>query len=386
MNAAATRLCQIPLNAIISAGWKLWPDHDEFSFQLVQLVRALEDGGGAVAECLVILGRIAPGNGEDWYREWKNQADACKVRADIALAHKDLLTAQSNWLQASAYYRSAGVFLAADDKRKSSLFSAMETCSHLYLGSMKPAGEIVNIPYDRNRSIRGYFLRAPNAARRSPAVICFGGPGETKDELLEKMPRFAFDRGLSLMVVDLPGEGAPGSANVFLERNVELPIGYCVDYLSARGDVDDGRIALFGNNFGATYASRAASLDHRFAAAVCDGGIWEENRVSHLWNWALGGGDGNSVEVPRYRIARQLQCPFLVTSGDYEFLNVQDAAKLYEHCKERGAPMEFKLFSVEDAGSPRRRFIFDWIAAKTASDVSTKGEDSNKSSFDRRQI
>jgi hypothetical protein len=371
MNAAAG----IPMHALTSTRWKPWPHHEDFCFQFTRLVRALQDAGGMVAECLMALERMVPGNGEDWYREWKIQAEACKARADEAFVQGYHQTAQSNWLQASAYYRSAGVFLTVDDERNRDLLSAVEECSHLYMGCMKPRGEIVDIPCGHNRSIRGYFLRAPNNRRRSPTVICFGGPGETRDELLGKMPRFAFAGSLSLMIVDLPGNNQ-ASASGFPRCNIEDSVGRCLDYLLDRGDVDQDRIALFGNNFGAIRASRAASLDHRFAAVVCDGGIWEENRRPLSSAWAFGGHVGSSFhtdarKMPRYSTARRLKCPFLVTSAEYDFLDVNDATRLHEYSIKAGLQMELKFFSVEDAGSPRRRFIFDWLATKIASEIST---------------
>lgn len=361
------------MQAFISTSWKPWPHDEDFCLQFTQLMHALEDAGGTIAECLGAVGRIASGNGEDWYREWKNQAEVSKARAECAFAQGYHQTAECAWLQASAYYRSAGVFLAVDDQRNLGLLSAVEECSRLYMVCIEPGGELVDIPCEHNRSIRGYFLRAPNTPRRNPAVICFGGPGETKDELLGKMPRFAFAAGLSLMIVDFPGN-SQGSSNGLPCCNIEVSIGRCVDYLLDRGDVDENRIALFGNNLGAIHASRIASLDHRFAAVVCDGGIWEENTRPLLSSWTFGGRVSGSIyadtrKIPRYSIARRLKCPFLVTSAEYEFLDLKDVTRLHEFSMKDGAQMDVKFFSVEDAGPPRRRFIFDWLAAKIGCDI-----------------
>jgi hypothetical protein len=387
-SAFAGDVGQVPMHAFISTNWKPWPDHEDFCLQFTRLVHALEDAGGTIAECLMALGRIAPGNGEDWYREWKIQAEASEIRADVAFAHGYCQTAESTWLQAAAYYRAAGVFLAVDDERNRNLLAAVEKCSHLFMGCIKPSGEIVDMRCEHNRSIRGYFLRAPNTLRRSSAVICFGGPGETKDELLGKMPRFAFARSLSLMIVDIPGI-SEGKAGGLPCCSIEVTVGRCVDYLLDRGDVDENRIALFGNNFGATHASRIAIMDHRFAAVVCDGGMWEENGRPLLSSWAFGGSVDSSIytgtrKTPRYRTARRLKCPFLVTSAEFEFFDETDAARLYEYSVKSGMKMDLKLFSVDDAGPPRRGFIFDWLASKIAVDISANGADDALSSSERR--
>ncbi len=91
------------MHAFISTNWKPWPDHEDFCLQFTRLVHALEDAGGTIAECLMALGRIAPGNGEDWYRQLKILAEASEIRADVAFANGYYQTAESNWLGASAY-------------------------------------------------------------------------------------------------------------------------------------------------------------------------------------------------------------------------------------------------------------------------------------------
>ena len=364
MSVAETNFRQMSFLAVIATGWKPWLDQEELSLLFTQLILPLDDND-AVSDFLSILDRIEPGNIEGWYGAWKDHAAARKAKADAAFADRRFQIAQASWLQASVYYKVAGIFLADDDQRKSSLVVAIENCSRLYLESMTPSGEIIEFVCDDCLFVRGYFLRAPHAPQQSAAVVCFGGPDETRDELLAKMPRYALADGLSVLIVDLPKRR---------DRRVEVPIGACVDYLIARGDIDEDRVAIFGNNLGAIDASRAVSLDPRFAAAVCDGGVWDQNRGPRLLDWASDGSgrspDQQNRRASRYALAHRIACPFLVTSGEYDFLDTHDVAALYAHCKELGAPMELKLFSVEESGAPRRKFVFDWIAAKLASDAS----------------
>lgn len=348
--------------------WLPWPDHEEFSIEFSRLVRALQDVSGTVAECRAVGGRIAAGNTEDWYQAWKGQAKACKARAGRAFAQGFFQTAKAKWLQASAYYRSAGAFLAVNDRRCRKIHFEIEKCSELYIGCMNPVGEFVQMRCGHNRPFRGFFLKAPDAPRLGSAVICFGGPGESADELLGKMPRFAFARRLSLMIVGLPGIG-DREPNSLACCSAEAIVGRCMSYLLGRGDIDENRIALFGNNFGAVYASRIASSDHRFAAAVCDGGIWDDSTKPLLTSWAFGERVGRSThaktrKIPRYGTARRIKCPFLVTSAEHEFLDKGDVVGLYNLCSKARMQMDIKWFSVDDAGEPRKRFVFDWLATK----------------------
>src|SRR3546814_7611390 len=130
---------------------------------------------------------------------------------------------------------------------------------------MKPAGEVVRVPFE-DSYLDAYFVRGPGAQTPGPVVICFGGSDEYKDELLHEMPRHAFPRGLSLLLVDLPGQGGTLRRRGITARyDTEKPVGACVDYLLTRSDVAPGRIALYGASLGGSYAPRAASFEHSLA-------------------------------------------------------------------------------------------------------------------------
>jgi dienelactone hydrolase len=55
----------------------------------------------------------------------------------------------------------------------------------------------------------------------------------------------------------------------------EVPVGKCIDYLATRGDVDMSRIAVCGSSLGGYYAARAGSHEHRLAACISYGAIWD---------------------------------------------------------------------------------------------------------------
>ena len=98
-------------------------------------------------------------------------------------------------------------------------------CARKYLQHRSPAGEIVTIPWLRGYPLEGYFL--PAGTGRAPAVICIGEPGQRKEEYLFKLARYARDRGLSLLAVDLFGarlqvrlEEVVGAAQIWSRQSV----------------------------------------------------------------------------------------------------------------------------------------------------------------------
>jgi dienelactone hydrolase len=358
-------------------GWMHWPEYEDYCLQFMRLLAAAQEGASTVSECFLTATRIIPGDDESWHREWKRIADASKARGDRALARGHIETAKSNWLRASNYYRSAAHFLKAKDDRRLSLFNVMEDCSHLYLKHVTPRGEIVKIPHEGS-FLYGYFLRAPNAPHKTPVVLCVDGLDQSKDDQLYKLPRHAFGRNLSLLLVDLPGQGATVRRSKLMRRyDQETSISHCVDYLLARGDIDETRIVLHGDGFGGSDATRAAGFDGRFAAAVCDGGIWDHKKRLYLTQWLSGDAienrSGSRAEFVQRGIASRIACPYLVTIGEHDFLDVKDGIALYHHGRKAGARIDLKIFSAEETGASHgqmdnptlgKEFIFDWIVTK----------------------
>src|SRR5260370_27437584 len=94
---------------------------------------------------------------------------------------------------------------------------------------------------------------------------------------------------MSMLAVDLLG----ADDNARFEEDVgrsdlEATIGHIMDYLVARDDVDEHRIAILADGWGSSFVARGIAFDDRFVAAVCDGGIWDfheraflRDRVAH---------------------------------------------------------------------------------------------------------
>jgi pimeloyl-ACP methyl ester carboxylesterase len=362
-------------------GWMHWPEYEDYCFQFMRLLGAAQEGASTISECFLTATRITPGDDESWHREWKRIADVGKARGDCAFEQGLVETAKSNWLRASNYYRSAEHFLKPEDDRRREVFDLMENCSQLFLEHITPQGEIVQIPHE-DSFMHGYFLRAPNAPSKTPVVVCFGGLDEYKDDQLYKMPRHAFARNLSLLLVDLPGQGATVRRNKLMRRSdQETSIGYCVDYLLARGDVNETRIVLYGDGLGGADASRAARFDNRFAAAVCDGGMWDQKERSYLVDWLSGVGGNNrfsnGAKMARRCVASKIECPHLITVGEHDHLDAKDAFEFYNYSLQAGAKIDLKIFSAEETGAAPgqldnptigKEFIFDWIATKIGVD------------------
>lgn len=350
-----------------------WPDSEEYASEFQRLLGAAQEGGAMVAECFLVASRLDPNDhAGSWYREWTGIAELSRERGNAAFARGHLLTAQSNWLRAINYYQtSTFVFDPADKKRQDAL-QAMRACASRYIAHLTPAGEVVEIPWLEAHALEGYFLPAANSADRAPVVVCMGDPGHRKEEYLFKVARYARERGASLLAVDLLGSGTDGEFDVVIGRpDLETSVNAVMDYLTTRDDVDKQRIAILSDGAGSSFVARGVALDSRFAAVVCDGGIWDMHEHAFLLNrLSAEGGVGNSA-LERAWPVRRFHCPVLVTMGGEGWLESGMVADLFEQLKARHPGISLKIFESSETAAAQghndnptlaNEFIFDWVA------------------------
>jgi dienelactone hydrolase len=365
-----------------SRGWMQWPANEDYSLQFLSLLGAAQDGGSTVSECLHVASGIDPACEESWYAQWKKAADLSKSRGDIAHARGHVCTALSNWLRAANYYRTAQAFMGIDDPRQSAVVAQMMTCSQSYLLGASPKGEIVEIPWGEG-TIQGYFLPpAGKAGRKVPVVVCVGGPEQYKEEYLCRLPRYAHERGMALLLIDLPGQGhRRGRDEGFGRYDVETVISGWVDFLEERRDVNSRKIVILGDGLGASFATRGARFDPRFAAAVCDAGIWDLHERAFLAA-RIYGTEPNARDISDHIVrlcgkssAIRHQCPMLVALGERDWLDADHVARCCAAMVSHGQDVDLKVFSAVEAApldaqhhhpAIANEFIFDWIADRLA--------------------
>jgi dienelactone hydrolase len=349
-----------------------WPDSDEFSIEFLRLLGAAQEGGSMVSECFLATSRIDPGDrANSWYREWTGIADLNNERANTAFGRGHVLTAQSNWLRAVSYYQASTVALDAADKKRQDALRAMRDCARRYIAHLNPVGEVVEIPWLEGHALEGYFLPALNRSGRAPVVVCMGDPGHRKEEYLFKVARYARERGMSLLAVDLLGSGTGAEFDqVVGRRDLETSVGCVMDYLATRDDVDERRIAVLGDGAGSSFVARGVTLDNRFAAVVCDGGLWDMHEHAFLIN-RLSRDGAESMAIEGGWPGRRFLCPVLITVGGQGWLERGVVTDLFERLKAYHPDISLKIFESSETAAAQghydnptlaNEFIFDWVA------------------------
>jgi dienelactone hydrolase len=368
-------------------GWHHWPEHPWLSYQFRRGLGETQEGGGAISEIFQAASRMIPGDKESWHTEWLRIAErnVARAREEEKIGH--IRTAMNCYLRASEYFREAEFFLLPDDPRRLPTFTKMEECSQGFLSHINPPGEIVQIPYERGVPLYGYFVRAPVELDKQPCLICMGGLDSIKDEMWFMQARGALQRGISVLMIDGPGQGGTLRRHGEPTRvDYEVPIGRCIDYLTTRADIDHSRIALCGSSLGGFYAARAACYEHRLAAAISHGAIWsvqeviggprEDHGLSMHFKWVYGVKSMQEVydAAKDYTLEGHLenmQCPYLVLHGAYDVLAVSQSQKVYDYGRAHGVDVSLRLLSADETGAEHcqhdnptigQEVLCDWLA------------------------
>ena len=365
-------------------GWHHWPEHPWLAYQFRRGLGETQEGGGAVSEVFQAASRMIPGDHESWHREWLRIAERNWQRglAEEKLGH--IRTAMNCWLRAADYYRSAEFWLSADDPRRMATFEKCERASHKWLKYLP--GEVVEIPYEKGVSMPAYFIK-PKGSGKFPVLISFGGLDSFKDELWFMTGRGAVQRGIAVLMVDGPGQGGTLRRHKVPSRyDYEVPVGKCIDWLEKRSDVDAKRIAVSGSSLGGYYSARAGSKEHRLAACISHGAIWdveqrfrdrgETHALAGHMKWVLGAKSmAEAIEKAKpfklEGVLNEMKCPYLVLHGGHDVLGVENSKTVYEYAKKHGVNVTLRLTTEEETGAEHcqhdnptlgQELMIDWLA------------------------
>ena len=330
---------------------------------------------------------MIPGDLESWHAEWMLIGDRNWVRGAAAEKSGHIRTAMNCYLRAADYYRQAEFHLAADDPRRLPTFEKMEACSKTFISHLNPPGEVVEIPYEDGVTMCGYFVRAPFPGDRLPVLICFGGLDSIKDEMWFMQAHGCLQRGISVLMVDLPGQGGTLRRHKKYNRpDTEVPVGKCIDWLLTRADVDPKRIACCGSSLGGYYAARAGCYEKRLAAVISHGAVWSVHEM-----WGTKGEDfGLAPHIkwvfgkPTMKDAMErakaftldghldhMRCPYLILHGGHDVLTVSGATKAHDYAKAKGVNVTFRLIMPDETGAEHcqhdnptigQELLSDWLA------------------------
>lgn len=232
-------------------------------------------GGLSVGEAFHIAAQIQDGNADSWSLAFEHQGDILTAQADNWSARQCHRTAGEFRLKAFACYRSAWQFVTPGE-RFTRLFLTSQKLFDRAMSDLDFAATAFTVSYGGGE-LPGHFYQAPGL--RAPTILIIGGADTCHEDRFLSQGRYYLERGYSVALVDLPGQGLVQNQGLYWEPETERPIAAVVDELIARFGVDSQQLVLLGMSLGGYFACRAAAFEPRFAAVIATPALFRPDEL-----------------------------------------------------------------------------------------------------------
>jgi dipeptidyl aminopeptidase/acylaminoacyl peptidase len=208
---------------------------------------------------------------EEWCGAWSARAAIHEGLGRQALDEGRGLSAGEHLSTAAVCYHFGKFLFVVDPAQMRAAHEKAVACRRLALPHLDPAGERVMIPFEGNSLAAE--LRLPLGVSQPPVVVMIMGLDSAKEEMASYEQSF-LARGMATLAVDGPGQGE-AEYDIPIRPEYEQPVAAILDWIEGRGDLDAGRIALWGVSLGGYYAPRAAAFERRVRACVALSGPYD---------------------------------------------------------------------------------------------------------------
>ena len=326
--------------------WYFYPGNYMFSYQLNRILTQSHFGGGEFFECIEAAGRITAGDFKSFNEGWSFAGHQALTVADEALANGHTITARQAYLRASNYLRTSEFFLRPTDPRKVPGYLKATECFQKGAALLDNPPHFVSIPFEGSE-MTGYFLQPPSAKPNAPMMIMFGGLDSTAEELFFGPWQKLEERGISLLILDGPGQGASLRLRHMLTRyDYEVPATVAFDWAVANLPVDPKRVGIMAVSMGGYMAARAAAFEKRFKVCCIWGAVWsyydiwknrpDDHPLASIMMHITGSTDMTEAREKLRNftlegVADKISAPTYISHGEDDRQNfVENAYKLYE--------------------------------------------------------
>lgn len=211
-------------------------------------------GGLDLGQVNYIASRITDGDGESWIKAFSEYGDVMSAQADAWKAKGWRREAGEARMKAFAAYRSAWQFAEPGERFARMVARHKATFVQAVQESRLP-GTFFQAPY-AGKTLPGVYFQNPD--RNAPVVLVIGGADTCFEDLFLTMGRNLLERGYSVAMADLPGQGITMTDGLYWEAEAEKPIAAVSDLLIERFGAKPGRMALVGLSLGGYFVARAA--------------------------------------------------------------------------------------------------------------------------------
>ena len=256
---------------------------DDFDYNAKTMLGHAAQGVIDIGLALATLDKIPNGDAVGWYRAWFDTAEKLRAQGLASAQAGSAFSAAAFFLAASEAYDQALAFVDGmpDDSALLPTFRLHRECWDRFVASSDGRHLPIAVPYEGD-SMPGYLFRPDSTGAARPTVVVTNGSDGSLAGLWAYVIKGALERGWNVFVFD-----GPGQQSMLFERDVpfrhdwEAVLTPVVDLLVARSDVDADSLLAYAISQGGYWLPRALAFEHRFVAAVVDGGVID---VARAWN------------------------------------------------------------------------------------------------------
>jgi pimeloyl-ACP methyl ester carboxylesterase len=260
--------------------WHYFPNQYMPSYQVNRALTQAHYGGGEFAEILEVASQITPGDNESFHQAWAKMGNKIYDLGENFVKNGNFVSARRTYLRAFNYLRTSEFFLKPSDARKLPSYlkareSFIKAIAHF---ERKPLQ--IEVPFDAgqaNLSFLPGYLFAPAGIKNPPVMLMFGGLDSLAEELYFGIAQHLNERGIALLAMDGPGQGASLRLNHILTRyDFEVAGTAVLDWVIAnlQDHVDTTRVGIGAVSMGGYMAARCAAFEPRFKVCMIFGAVW----------------------------------------------------------------------------------------------------------------
>lgn len=250
------------------------------SYQINRALTQAHYGGGEFAEILEVASEIDPDNRQSFNGAWLKMGNKIMTLAEDFEKKEHFVSARRTYLRAFNYLRSAEFFMQLDDDKK---LDTYKRCREAFVRATKYFDKKpvqVEVPYEGS-FLPGYLF-APQGVEKPPVMIMFGGLDSLAEELYFGISQHLNERGIALLAMDGPGQGAALRLKGIHSRyDYDVAGTAILDWSIANlGEhIDVDKIGIMAVSMGGYMAARCAAFEPRFKACVVFGAVWSYHEI-----------------------------------------------------------------------------------------------------------
>jgi hypothetical protein len=243
-------------------------------------------GGADIGEVLATIAPIRPKDDEGWFAAWVALADRTAAIAAGCARRGHRSSAARAHLRAANYYAVAVNAINGLDSDEALLptFRAHRAAWDGFLATTRWPVETLEIPYEGS-TLPGWVFRPDRSGATRPTLVMTLGSDEAITGVWSEGAEGALERGYTVVLYE-----GPGQQSMLFERGIpfrydwEKVLTPVVDTVLGLPDVDPAKLAVYGVSQAGYWVPRALAFEHRFAAAIADGGVVDVSRswTAHL--------------------------------------------------------------------------------------------------------